>query len=145
MEDSAYPIDAGDPVTAVHQPVPPTNKIVQQYSATVTDFEKTSVQIYCKICNAEINTQVNVKTSQKGICWAITCCFCGSWLLSLLVLCMDGFKVYRHLCPSCNAVIGEYHPKMSRKMIRLLVSLSILVIGLQIYTILHLLLNRNNY
>merc|ERR1719334_2950475 len=148
MRSSAYSIDTRDPVTDVHQLVPPTNKIVQPCSATVTDFEKTSVKTHCKICNTEVNTRVNEKTSQKGICWAITCCFFGSWLLSLLVLCMDAFKVYRHCCPSCNAVIGEYHPEMSGKMICLLVFLSLLAIGLEIMVItiyLIPLMNRNNY
>jgi len=121
--------------TTVHHPAPPTNKIVQPYAATVAKLEKESVQTHCNSCNNEIYTRVEDKVSQNGICWAVTCCFCGSWLLSLLVLCMDAFKVFRHHCPACNAFIGEYNPKMSGGMACLLVFLSILVVGLQVFVI----------
>ena len=147
MPNVAYPPSAGHPVQVVgtiHQPAPPTNKTVQVYSGTVANLEKTSIQTHCNSCNNEIYTRVNDKISQNGICWAVTCCFCGSWLLSLLVLCMDAFKVYRHFCPACNAFIGEYSPKMSGGMICLLIFLSLLAIGLQIFVVM-VYLNRSYY
>jgi len=126
------------------QPHYQPSKTVQVYSGTVANLEKTSVQTHCNSCNNDIYTRVNDKISQNGICWAVTCCFCGSWLLSLLVLCMDAFKVYRHFCPACNAFIGEYSPKMSGGMICLLVFLSLLAIGLQIFVVM-VYLNRSYY
>jgi len=147
MPNVAYPTSAGHPVQVVgpiHQPAPPTNKTVQVYSGTAANLEKSSVQTHCNSCNNEIYTRVNDKISQNGICWAVTCCFCGSWVLSLLVLCMDAFKVYRHSCPACNAFIGEYIPQMSGGMACLLFFLSLLVIGLQIFVVM-VYLNRSYY
>merc|ERR1712018_498016 len=88
-------------------------------------IRKNCSAICCKSCNH----------SQNGKCWAILCCFCGSWLLSLFVLCLDGFKVYRHFCPACNVFIGEYSPKMSGGVIALLVFLTILFVGLQAFVV----------
>ena len=128
MQNVAY-------TATVHQPIPPSGKTVQPYSATTANLEKVSVQTHCNSCNNEIYTRVNDKVSQNGICWAILCCFCGSWLLSLFVFCLDGFKVYRHFCPACNVFIGEYSPKMSGGVIALLFFLTILFVGLQIFLI----------
>jgi len=137
MQNVAY-------TATVHQPMPPSGKTVQPYSATIANLEKVSVQTHCNSCNNEIYTRVNDKVSQNGICWAILCCFCGSWLLSLFVLCLDGFKVYRHFCPACNVFIGEYSPKMSGGVIALLFFLTILFVGLQIFVIM-MYLNRSSY
>ena len=115
----------------------PTNKTVVPFGATQANLEKVSVQTRCNSCCNEIYTRVNDKVSQNGICWAVLCCFCGSWLLSLLVLCMDGFKVYRHFCPVCNAFVGEYSPKMSGGTIALLVFLSLICVALQIFVVMY--------
>merc|ERR1712226_224098 len=122
--------------------IQPTSKTVVPFGATQANLEKVSVQTRCNSCCNEIYTRVNDKVSQNGICWAVFCCFCGSWLLSLLVLCMDGFKVYRHFCPACNAFIGEYSPKMSGGSIALLIFLSLLCVALQIFAVMYFLGNR---
>ena len=97
---------------------------------TTPDLEKVTVHTRCKACRNEIDTRVEGKVSKKGIAWAIlTCCFVNCFL-SLLVLYLDGFKVYRHFCPSCNAFIGEYSPQMSTGMKVFLVFLSLFLVGL---------------
>ena len=128
----------------VHQPIPPSGKTVQPYSATIANLEKESVQAHCNSCNNEIYTRFNENVSQYGICWAILCCFFGSWLLSLFVLCLDVFYVYRHFCPACNVFIGEYSPKMSGGKIAFLFFLTILLVGLQIFAIM-MYLGRSKY
>ena len=102
---------------------------------TTPDLEKVSVHTRCKTCRNEIYTRVEGKVSKNGIAWAIlTCCFV-SCFLSLLVLYLDGFKVYCHFCPSCNAFIGEYSPQMSTGMKVFLVFLSFLCVGLSIFVV----------
>ena len=95
-------------------------------------LEKDSVKVRCMNCSAEQFTRVDSKISSNGIAWAVLCCFCGSWLLSLLVLCMEGFREFIHYCPSCNAIVGTYTPTFSGGLMCLLVFLSILVVGMQI-------------
>ena len=102
---------------------------------TTPNLEKVSVHTRCKTCRNEIYTRVEGKVSQNGIAWAILCCCFGSFLLSLLVFCLDGFKVYRHFCPSCNAFIGEFSPQMSTGMKILLAFLSLLCVGLIIFLV----------
>ena len=151
MQNVAYPTSTGHPVQVVgsiHQPALPSNKTVQVYSGTVANLEKSSVQTHCNSCNNEIYTRVNEKISQNGICWAFTCFFCGSWLLSLFVLCNDAFYVYRHFCPACNAFIGKYSPKMTSGMICFFIFFSLIVIGLQIFMVFGICLyylNRRKY
>ena len=98
-------------------------------------WDKVSVQTRCQYCSNRIYTRVEGKVSQNGIGWAILCCFFGNILLSLLVFCLDGFKVYRHFCPSCNAFIAEYSPEMSCGIKVLLTFLSLLFVGLTIYLV----------
>ena len=98
----------------IHHPLQPNNTTVQIYSGILYNLGKESVQIHCNSCNKEINTKVNGKVSSNGIIWATLCCCCGGPLsLWPLVLCLDGFKIYRHSCPTCNAFIGNYKPSMS--------------------------------
>ena len=133
MQNVAY-------TTRVHQPTQPLSQTVQPFAASTTR-EKVSVPFHCNSCNNEIYTRVNKKVSQRGIFWVILCCFSGIFcvwgfcLLSLFVLCLDGFKVYRHFCPACNVFIGEYSPKMSGGAIALLVFLPFLFVGLQVLAV----------
>ena len=108
---------------------------------TTPKLEKLSVHTRCKSCRNEIYTRVGGKVSKNGIAWAILCCCFGSFLLSLLVFCLDGFKVYDHFCPSCNSFIGEYSPQMSTRMKVLLVFLSLLCVGLIIFVVMSKLTN----
>ena len=98
-------------------------------------LKKASILTRCISCRNDIYTRVEGKVSQNGIGWALLCCCVGSILLSLFVFCLDGFKVYRHYCPFCNALIGEYSPEMSTGMKVLLVFLSLLCAGLTIYLV----------
>lgn len=94
-------------------------------------FGKEPVRAKCQHCTAEIFTRVDNRISSGGKCWAILCCCLGSWLLSFLVLCMDGFKEFTHFCPSCNRYLATYNPTFSGGAILGLILLTILVIGFQ--------------
>ena len=114
----------------IHQPLQPNNTTVQIYSGISYNLGKESVQIHCSSCNKEINTKVNGKVPRYRKTQAILCCFCDL-PLSLYVFCSDGFKIYRHSCPTCNASIGEYKPSMSGRMSCFLCCLSVFyVLGL---------------
>ena len=56
----------------------------------------------CGYCRNEVVTHVSSKTSEMGLVFAICCFFSGSWLISLLVCCMPGFREYYHYCPNCG-------------------------------------------
>ena len=106
-------------------------------SSANTELKTESVMVNCKQCKRENFTKVENKVHSNGIAWAIICCCCGSWLLSLLVLCMDGFKEFTHYCPSCNAVIGIYKPKFHGGQIIMLILFSIGMVILQFLFIIY--------
>ena len=130
----AYPTSTGNP-EQIHQPAVPTIITVQSYSTIVANLEKTSVQTHCRKCNNEIFTRVINNYLLNGICLMIICCLCGSWILGLCVLRMDGFKEYCHFCPACNVLIGKYRPKVSGGSLCLFIFFSILIIALEMYMI----------
>ena len=137
MPGAGYP--NGGYVAAKQPPV------VQQTIITSYELGKESVKVRCNYCSNEMFTRVDSKISSNGMAWALLCLFCGSWLLSLLVLCMDGFREFLHYCPSCNALIGVYKPTFSGGLVCLLVMLSFLVIGLQILLIIFVFVPYMNY
>ena len=98
-------------------------------------LEKNPVQVRCTNCRRDNYTRVENKISGNGMAWAIICCCFGSWLLSLLVLCVDGFREFLHFCPSCNSMVGTYKPKFSGGFICVLILLTIGVVALQILII----------
>ena len=104
-------------------------------SSNNSELKTDSVMVKCKQCRRENFTKVESKVHSDGIAWAILCCCCGSWLLSLLVICMNGFREFSHYCPSCNAVIGTYKPKFSGGQIVMLVLLTIGMIIIMVLVI----------
>ena len=60
------------------------------------------------------NVESNIRTS--GWVFAILCCFCGSWLVSLMVLWLPGFRKFSHYCSRC----GSVEVKLSKSIIALL-------------------------
>ena len=99
-------------------------------------YGKDPVRTKCQNCFAEIFTRVDNRITSGGKLWAIFCCCFGSWLLSLMVFCVDGFREFIHLCPSCNRYIATYKPKFSGGAIVGLVFMSFLVVALQILVVL---------
>ena len=96
------------------------------------DTHKYSVRARCPNCFTEQFTRVDAKVSSKGKIWAILCCFFGSWILSLLVLCMGVFREYVHYCPACHSIVGIYRPPFSARYAVLLVLITLVTIALQI-------------
>merc|ERR1712105_438188 len=86
---------------------PPTVVVVQgqqQYANHALGIS--SVNIKCQNCNMDVVSVVD--SSIKGMGWAF-CLFCGLFP-GLLVLCMNGFRKFKHSCPRCNMVIGTHEP-----------------------------------
>ena len=79
----------------------------------IAEIGRESVLVRCNNCHRDNFSRVESKVSSNGVAWAIICCCFGSWLLSLLVLCMEGFREFDHFCPSCNSIIATYKPKFS--------------------------------
>ena len=102
---------------------------------TTPKLEKVSQHTRCKTCRNEVYTRVEGKVSKNGIPLAIFCCFFVNCFLCVLTLYLDGFKVYRHFCPSCKAFIGKYRPPMSTGIKVLLVFLTLLCVGLNIFVL----------
>ena len=117
----------------VHQDIASIlDKHIDTDSWRTPKLEKLSVQTKCRTCNNEIYTRVEEECLErtnctgcddhcfdnaydcKGIIVAIFCFCLFSIICSLIQMCKgekDGSKVYRHFCPACNALIGEYKPK----------------------------------
>jgi hypothetical protein len=89
-----------------------------------------SVLARCTNCQKENFSRVESKVASNGMVWAILCCCFGSPLLSLLVLCMEGFREFSHYCPSCNSIIAIYKPKFSSVKICLLVLGTLMLLAL---------------
>ena len=106
------------------------------------EIGKNSVMVRCSNCQRDNFSRVESKVSSNGMVWAILCCCFGSWLLSLLVLCMEGFREFLHYCPSCNSIIAIYKPKFSSGLICLLVLMTVGIIALQIVMIIFVVLPR---
>ena len=102
---------------------------------TDNKLEKHSIKVRCTSCQRDNYTRVESKVTRNGEAWAVICCCFGSPLLSLLVLCMDGFREFRHFCPSCSSMIGTYYPKFSGGMMCLLILMTFGVVALQIIAI----------
>ena len=104
------------------------------------EIGKDSVMVHCSNCRRNNFSRVESKVSSNGMVWAILCCCFGSWLLSLLVLCMEGFREFSHYCTSCNSLIAIYKPKFSSGLICLLVLMTVAIIALQIVVIIFVVL-----
>ena len=108
---------------------------VPRYDVEISKLGKDPVRRRCNNCRMTQFTRVDSGVSANGKVWATLCCIFLSWILSLLVLCMDGFREYRHYCPSCNVLLGTYAPKFSAGQIILLVLLTCVFITLAIFVI----------
>ena len=100
---------------------------------TYAKLEKFPAVTNCTNCNQEVTTNVDKKLSGGGWTWAILCCCFGSWILSILVMCMDVFWKFIHYCPRCSKKLAEYRPKCSCKTKYLLIMWSIVIVGLQCF------------
>ena len=92
-------------------------------------FEKVCVQAHCKKCNDEVITEVDSGNIDcEGI--ASCCCFCiccclVQWFFNVLLnlepsssdvdegSLFSNFTntVYKHFCPQCHTVMGEFHTR----------------------------------
>ena len=108
---------------------------VEAGNGEIAKLEKHSAGITCRNCRRENFTRVESKVSGNGMAWAICCCCFGTWLLSFLVFCMDGFREFTHYCPSCNSIVGMYKPSFSGGMICLLILITLGVIAVEILVV----------
>ena len=107
---------------------------------TKSRLEKFPAITNCFNCNLQVNTNVEKKVSSGGWTWAILCCCFGSWLLSLLVLCLDCFHEWVHYCPRCSQLLATYTPSASGKVKALLGLATVGIIALQIALVIFLIL-----
>ena len=52
----------------------------------------------------QVWTRVEARVKTEGWMFCLLCCLCGSWLVSLLVLSLPGFRKFSHYCPQCRRV-----------------------------------------
>ena len=100
-----------------------------------TPLQKFPAVTNCFNCNLLVTTYVDKSLSGEGWTWVILCCCCGSWIISLLVLCMDVFSEYIHYCPRCSKILAIYKPGKNLRIITIFSLLSIGIIGLQLFLI----------
>ena len=96
-------------------------------------FEKRSIKAICQNCSSYDYTRVEDKINSEGWLWCILCCFCGIWLLSFLVKCMDGFREFNHYCQRCGNRIANYKPRFNSASVVLLLVLSLLSIFVVVF------------
>ena len=108
---------------------------LEKGSYTNIKLEKFPAIVNCTNCNLQVTTNVDKKVTGNGWIWAILCCCFGSWVLSLLVMCMDIFWKFIHYCPRCSNKLAEYSPPASLGLKFLLVILSFGVVVLQFYVV----------
>merc|ERR1712073_89025 len=126
-------------------PVPLPGPKGPQGGHSGVEFGTEPVQLSCYNCHRQIVTDVTSGISSSGWCFAITCCLFGSWLASLLVKCLPGFRRFTHLCPLCRALIGEAEPKHSGKHIALIIFVSILALAVVGFLIASRIIRVSNY
>ena len=128
--DSKYPNQPPYSMTAMSYNQTPANVVVMPL-----ELEKHSAATTCSNCHSQVNTNVEDKVSGGGWIWALLCCLCGSWLLSLLVKCMDCFREWNHYCPRCNTKLATYSPSASSGVIALLALATVGVIALEVVVV----------
>merc|ERR1712198_658687 len=117
--------------TIVHENVERPD--LEKGTFTYAKLEKFPGVTNCTNCNLEVTTNVDKKLSGGGWTWAILCCCFGSWILSILVMCMDVFWKFIHYCPRCSKKLAEYRPKWRCKTKFNLIMWSIIIVGLQCF------------
>ena len=110
-------------------------------ASNVPQFGKFSVQTQCPHCFQIVLTNVTENISTGGKAWAVVCCCFVSWIMSLLVLCLDCFKKWKHYCPNmaCRKHIATYSPSPSTRTIIGLTVATLALIGLQVFVLFFLL------
>ena len=98
-----------------------------------TVFEKRPIKALCQNCSSYDYTRVEDKINSEGWLWCILCCFCGIWLLSFLVKCMDGFREFNHYCQRCGNRMANYKPRFNSASVVLLLVLSLLSIFVVVF------------
>ena len=132
--------------------------VVMQPEQKVPDvvfiIEKESATAYCHICNNIVDTRVRVSYLICRFLTAILCLYGYVIMLILLVIILlvnavspclpiltvknwNGFRLYRHYCPDCDAFLGKYHPKETCVDRLCLVLAAILILVLIIYILRH--------
>ena len=109
------------------------------------EFGKYPLQLCCRLSHSAMVTHVEKRTTGGGRAWACICCLCGTWLLSLLVLCMDCFQKWYHHCSKCGRYVGKYSPTSTPMTKMLLIIASIAVVALEGFLIYKFLLNNNPF
>ena len=105
------------------------NVSIPEYNSEICTLGKDPVKKRCKNCWILQSTRVVSTTNKYGWIWFCLCFCCGIIPLSCLIYCMDGFRIYHHCCPSCNAYLGSYKPKFSTRHRIFLLVLTLLTIA----------------
>ena len=116
------------------------NMVYAQNVETQPEFKKVSVRTRCGNCFADQYTRVDSHISSEGWLWAFLCFCFGSWIISIVILCMDAFKEWDHVCSSCHRYLATYKPKLTGGNIATLVLLTICLIVLQVVLFIFVLL-----
>ena len=93
-------------------------------------FGKEPKQMKCHHCFREMTTRVEDSVRDSGWWFALCCCIFGSWINSLLVCCLPGFRQFTHHCPLCNVLLGTARPKHSAVHIIVITVMILLTIAL---------------
>ena len=94
-----------------------------------------SKHMKCHNCFWEMTTRVEDSVRDSGWWFAFFCCFLTwisyfSWINSLLVCCLPGFRQFSHYCPLCNVILGTARPKHSAAHIIVITVMSLLTFAL---------------
>ena len=93
-------------------------------------FDKEPRHMKCTNCFRQMTTRVEDSVRDSGWLFAFSCFLFGSWINSLLVCCLPGFRQYSHHCPLCHVILGTVRPKHSATHIAVITVTSLLTIAL---------------
>lgn len=98
-------------------------------------FGKEPKHMKCNNCFREVTTRVEASVRDSGWWFAFCCCLFGSWINSLLVCCLPGFRQFSHSCPLCKVILGTARPKHSDAHITVITIMGMLTIGLVVFVL----------
>ncbi|XP_028842656.1 lipopolysaccharide-induced tumor necrosis factor-alpha factor homolog [Denticeps clupeoides] len=112
--EHVYPVQGYAPAYSTQPPNPVNNanaivSIQTIYMQPAVAFGTTPVHVHCNVCAKTILTRLQYSSGTLTWLTCVGLAFCGCiYGCCLTPFCLNPLKDVRHVCPSCNSILGTY-------------------------------------